>query len=291
MSVARVWPHLGSYASWRETCDTLHGHTQVLGKLAIALAPPEPQFQHAALAFGTRGWQTRPMPAPDGSGAIGVALDLRRHEAVVEHSDGREQRVALAPNRSVGAVTRAVLVAVREIGGAQVEIDPAPAEVPWSVPLDEDEEHARYEPSEVADYFIAATHAALVLRALRARHDGRATVVNAWWGSFDVAVSLFSPLPGGGLAEFAAGWWPGDTNYPVPAFYAYGQPTPDGFSGAALDTSGAEWHGQLGEHVLDWGDASEAADPGAAVLDFFTSAFREVAAANGAAAPPFAEGG
>lgn len=42
------WPSV-SYAAWSDTCDTLHAHTQVLGKIAVALAPPEPQLQHAAL--------------------------------------------------------------------------------------------------------------------------------------------------------------------------------------------------------------------------------------------------
>jgi hypothetical protein len=41
------WPAL-SYDGWRETCDTLHAHTQVLGKLAAVLAPPEPQLQQSA---------------------------------------------------------------------------------------------------------------------------------------------------------------------------------------------------------------------------------------------------
>ena len=80
--------------SWQETCDTLHAHTQVLGKLAVALAPPEPQLQHAALRLTARGWETPPLPAPDGSGALVAALDLHAHEAVVEHSDG-----ARAPGR------------------------------------------------------------------------------------------------------------------------------------------------------------------------------------------------
>ncbi len=83
-----AWPAV-SYDQWRATCDTLHAHTQVLGKLAVRLAPPEPQLQHAALRLTARGWETAPLPAPDGSGALVVALDLRRHEAVAEHSDGR----------------------------------------------------------------------------------------------------------------------------------------------------------------------------------------------------------
>src|SRR6202521_6347719 len=91
-----------SYGRWSATCDTLHAHTQVLGKLAAVLAPPEPQLQHAALRLSARGWETAPLPAPDGSGALVVALDLRRHEAIAEHSDGREERAALTPDRPVG---------------------------------------------------------------------------------------------------------------------------------------------------------------------------------------------
>ena len=82
------WPAL-SYEAWRATQDTLHAHTQVLGKLAVALAPPEPQLQHAALRLTARGWETLPLPAPDGSGSLVVALDLHTHEVVAEHSDGR----------------------------------------------------------------------------------------------------------------------------------------------------------------------------------------------------------
>ena len=81
------WPG-ASYEGWQETCDTLHGHSQLLGKLAVALAPPQPQLQHAALRLTARGWETYPLPAPNGSGSFVVVLDLRRHEAVVEASTG-----------------------------------------------------------------------------------------------------------------------------------------------------------------------------------------------------------
>src|ERR1039458_4347497 len=160
------WP-AASYEQWRATCDTLHAHTQVLGKLAVALAPSEPELQHAALRLTARGWETAPLPAPDGSGSLVAALDLRTHEAVVEHSGGQAERVALTPDRPVGDVTREVLAAVRRLGGP-VEIDPRPQEVAWSVPLDEDHEHATYDPGKVRDYFTAATQAALVLAEYRA---------------------------------------------------------------------------------------------------------------------------
>src|SRR3954451_11309258 len=112
---------LPAYDEWRATCDTLHAHTQVLGKIAVALAAPEPQLQHAALRLTARGWETAPLPAPDRSGALVAALDLHAHEAVAEHSAGRTQRIPLTPDRAVGEVCRELLAA---LGG--VRIDPTP---------------------------------------------------------------------------------------------------------------------------------------------------------------------
>jgi len=187
------WPPL-RYESWSATSDTLHAHAQVLGKLAVELAPPEPQLQHAALRLTARGWETLALPAPDGSGAIVAALDLRTHEASVEHSDGRETRIALTPNRPVAEVTRELLEAVERLGG-KVAINPTPQEVPWTTPLDEDDQHATYDADQAATYFVAATQAALVLADVRAPFRGRATPVNAWWGTFDLAVNFFSGRP------------------------------------------------------------------------------------------------
>src|SRR5579864_3597455 len=124
------WPPL-PYESWRATCDTLHAHTQLLGKLAVALAPPEPQLQHAALRLSARGWETLPLPAPDRSGALVVTLDLHDHQAVIEHSDGRSSRVPLAPDRAVKDVTREALSALADLVGP-VAIDMSPQEVPWT---------------------------------------------------------------------------------------------------------------------------------------------------------------
>src|SRR3954464_9834294 len=97
---------LPDYEHWRETCDTLHAHTQVLGKLAATIAPAEPQLQHAALRLTARGWETLPLPAPDRSGPVVAAPALHTHEALAEHSDGRKRRVGLREHRPVRDVTR-----------------------------------------------------------------------------------------------------------------------------------------------------------------------------------------
>jgi len=278
------WPIL-RYEEWSETCDTLHAHTQVLGKLAVALAPPEPQLQHAALRLTARGWETWPLPAPNGSGALVVALDLHSHGAIAQHSDGSMRHVVLGPDRAVGTVTRELLEAVRALGG-DLEINPTPQEVSWSIPLDQDDEHGRYDPDQVRRYFAAATQAALVLAAFRAPYRGRSTPVNAWWGSFDLAVSLFSGLPAdpasdgfiprnsGDAQQIEVGWWPGDERYDRAAFYAYAHPMPPGFETATLSPAAARWEPILGEYLLDDQDAHLGPDPREAALEFLRSAFQ-----------------
>ena len=291
ISVTRACPSL-PYGRWQPTCDTLHAFTQVLGKLAVALAPREPQLQHAALRLTARGWETAPLPAPDGSGAFVAALDLHRHEMRVEHSDGRRLQHPLTPNRPVGDVTRELLRGLRHLIGP-VEFDPTPQEVPWLVPLDEDDEHATYDTAHVDTYFAAATQAALVLSAVRAPYRGRSTPVNAWWGSFDLAVSLYSGNPANPPArdfisrnamdaqEIAIGWWPGDERHQSAAFYSYAHPVPPGYAETSLPPDAAYWDQDLGEYLLEWDDVRRHEDPHGAAVEFARAAVRHACAVCG----------
>ena len=291
MPVSHGWASV-PFEQWSATCDTLHAHTQVLGKLAARLAPPEPQLQHAALRLTARGWETLPLPAPDGSGAMVLALDLHAHRTVIEHSDGRCHGVDLTPDRPVGDITREVLRAVTDMVGP-VPFDPRPQEVAWTVPLDQDDQHATYDPDQVAAYLSAATRAAVVLSEVRAPFRGRCTPVNAWWGSFDLAVSLFSgELADPGSSEFirrnamdaeeiAIGWWPGDQRYPRAAFYAYAHPAPPTYGQADLEPSAARWEPSLGEFILDWDDVVASDDPNRTALLFARSAVKHSCASCG----------
>jgi Family of unknown function (DUF5996) len=285
------WPTV-SYEQWSRTCDTLHAHSQVLGKIAARLAPPEPQLQHTALRLTARGLETAPLRSRDGSGATTILLDLREHEAVVEHSDGRQARFPLTPDRPVAEVTREVLAAAGSMAGP-VHIDPKPQEVAWSTPLNADYDHAHYDTDEVSAYFAAATQAAAVLAAFRAPFRGRSTQVNAWWGSFDIAVSLFSGLGAEppsddyimrnamDAQEVAIGWWPGDPRHPQAAFYAYAHPAPPDYNTAKLSPAAAHWDAAIGEYLLPWDDVIAADDPHAAGLEFARSAFLHACAVCG----------
>jgi hypothetical protein len=153
------------------------------------------------------------------------------------------------------------------------------------VPLDEDDEHHAYDAGAVERYFAAATRAALALADYRAPFRGRSTPVNAWWGSFDLAVNLFSGEPASppsedfimrnamDAQEIAVGWWPGDERHDGAAFYAYAHPAPEGFAGATLAPPAARWDDALGEYILEWSDVCASPDPHAAVVQFARSAF------------------
>ena len=105
-----------------------------------------------------------------------------------------------------------------------------------------------------------------MLAEFRAPYRGRSTPVNAWWGSFDLSVNLFSGLPADppsddfimrnsmDAQEVAVGWWPGDPRHDGAAFFAYAHPAPDGFAGAALEPAAARWDDGLGLYMLEWSD-------------------------------------
>ena len=132
-----------------------------------------------------------------------------------------------------------------------------------------------------------------MLAALRAPYRGRSTPVNAWWGSFDLAVSLFSgetadppsedfiTRNSGDAQQIEVGWWPGDHRYPRAAFFAFAYPPEEGFADATLSPPSARWDVALGEYLLDWDDVRSSPDPHALALEFARSAFRHACAVCG----------
>jgi hypothetical protein len=109
--------------------------------------------------------------------------------------------------------------------------------------------------------------------------------VNAWWGTFDLAVALFNGRPAeppgddfivrnaGDSEQIMVGWWPGDQKYGRAAFFGYAHPAPEGFSDADLSPDAAHWDPDVGEFILDWEDISSAQDSHALALEFARSVF------------------
>jgi hypothetical protein len=261
------WPEL-PYEAWKETRDTLHMYVQIMGKVRAGLAPEEPNWGHAPLYLTARGLNTSPIPHPGGT--FDIDVDLVDHVVSVRIADGRIERIRLEP-RPV-ADFYAQLMGVLARAGLGVEISPAPSDVPDGIPFAEDDVHRSYEREWANRFWRALLSVDAVLKEHRARFLGKATPVQLWWGSFDLAYSRFSG-PSADV-EHAAGFWAGDERFPEAAFYAYTSPRPSGLETANVEPAGGFWNEELGEFVLRYDAARRSTDPRDTLLAFLESTYR-----------------
>ena len=80
MTAAPRWPAL-EYAAWKETRDTLHLWTQVVGKIRLARSPWLNHSWHVTLRVSARGLVT-PL-IPNGAEAFQLEFDFLDHALVV----------------------------------------------------------------------------------------------------------------------------------------------------------------------------------------------------------------
>lgn len=270
-----LWPPL-PYDDWKDTCDTLHMQLQVIGKVRLALSPFEPQWANVPLYLTGRGLWTSTIPHPSGE-VFDIDVDLVGHRVAVRTGSGHVERV---PLQAPVASFYAELMAALERAGVPVEISALPSEVPDPIPFPEDTVHASYDAAAVTRFWRALLGVEAVLREHRARFRGKAPPVQLWWGSLDLAMSLYSGRPvttppdadvitrlGGDAEYFCGGFWPGNARTPHAAFFAYMYPKPDGVE------RGRWWNEELGEFLLPYDDVRETGDPRRTLLDFLDYAF------------------
>src|SRR5947209_12061286 len=87
------WPEL-PLATWRETYETLHLWTQIVGKIRLARAPWLNHSWHVALYVTARGLTTSPIA--EGAGAFQIDFDLIDHALRISTSNGANRQLALA---------------------------------------------------------------------------------------------------------------------------------------------------------------------------------------------------
>jgi hypothetical protein len=290
---ASDWPPL-PFDAWRDTCETLHRWTQVVGKVRLALAPMENHWWQVPLYVMARGLTTSPMPY--GDRALQIDFDFIDHRLHLRESGGHKAEVALEP-RSVADFYREVMARLAEIG-TPVRIWTRPVEIKDATPLDEDG-RASYDAASANRFFHALLQADRLMKRFRSDFLGKVSPVHFFWGSFDHAVTRFSgraapPHPGGipNLADWvtresynaelsSAGFWPGNDAYPAPAFYAYAYPAPDGFSTEPAGPAGALYSQELGEFILPYDAVRRSADPDATVLAFLDATYAAAARRGG----------
>jgi hypothetical protein len=280
-ATAETWQEL-PYQAWKDTMDTLHMKLQVIGKLRLALSPFEPQWANVPLYLTARGLTTTPMSA---SGlTFEVQVDLIGHRVEIVTTGGDIERVSLTA-RPVAAFYRELMAALRRLG-IEVELSLVPSEVANPIPFPEDETHHTYDPTWVTRFFHVLSGIDEVFKEHRARFRGKSSLVNFFWGTFDLSLTRYSgravepPADAGiirrlsGDAEvICCGFWPGDSRVMAPAFFGYAFPKPPGIEQEKLLPPAAQWNPALGEFLLPYDEVRRAASPREAILEFCESLY------------------
>jgi hypothetical protein len=253
--------------------------TQVVGKVRLALAPAEPEWQHVPLYVTAWGLTTGPMPAGDRS--VELAFDLVHHQLTVGSGHGDGAVLTLA-GRSVAQFYEDVLAALGHLG-VTVTINPKPQEVPDPIPFPEDD-RAGYDPIWVARFHRLLGSVERVVQGFRAPFTGRHTKIQFFWGTFDIAYTRFSGVPasappGAGVIrrpsmdaeQYCCGFWPGDERRSEPAFFTFSFPKPEGLENASVDPGG--WDPSMGEFILPYEAVRTARDPGGVLTRFFQQTY------------------
>jgi len=279
------WPEL-SVERDHETLAVLHLAAQMLGKIRVAHAPWMNHGWHVALQPNARGLSTLPTAASDGR-TFTLTLDLCRHAIVLWVSD--ESREELPLNAGSIAALHRRLVAMLERHGLPSAFDGRPNEIPDAVSFEQDTASRNYDRESASRFREALAAVMPVFQYFRAGFEGKASPVQFWWGSFDLAVNRFSGRtaprhPGGILGlpdritreaysheEVSVGFWAGGVTAAEPFFYSYIYPEPDGYRAASV--ANGRFDESYGEFVLPYAQVRTSVDPRRMAGEFFESAY------------------
>jgi hypothetical protein len=279
-----LWPAL-PYNDWKETYDTLHMWTQIVGKVALAQAPPLNHSWAITLQVTPRGLTTRSLP--HGHRAFTLAFDFIDHRLVIETADGMSRSLPLT-SKSVADFYREVMAALHDLA-LPVRIWPMPVEIPSPIRFDQDTAHHTYDAEFANRFWRILVQVERVFTGARCQFVGKCSPAHFFWGAFDLAVTRFSgrPAPPREGPEWmreaysheviSHGFWPGSGPVLEPAFYAYAVPEPAGLREARVEPSAAFYHRELGEFVLPYEAMRSAPSPDATLVAFLESTYDQAA--------------
>jgi Family of unknown function (DUF5996) len=188
--MAEAWPAL-PYAEWKDTLDTLHMWTQIVGKLKLELSPFLNEWWQVAFTVTARGLTTSTIPF--GHRVFQVDFDFIDHRLDIRVSDGGARSLPLLP-RSVADFYEEFMAALGQLG-IGVQITTNPVEVENTTPFDQDQVHASYDADSVTRYWRILLQTDRLLQSYRSPFVGKSSPVLFWWGTFDLAETRFSGRP------------------------------------------------------------------------------------------------
>jgi len=269
--------------TWTGTKRSLHLYAQMLGKVRVALSPPQPNWMFTALYLTARGLSTGAIPI--GEHSCEVRLDVFDSKIDVLHSNGSSKTLGLVPVRTVAEVY-ADLTGALDALQIPCTISTIPQEVPDVTPLDSDRRPSEYDPAAAQLWFATATAVAGIFERWRSRFFGRSGI-QLWWGAFDISLMLFSgkhvkpPADRGYLLKYDLdaelvniGLYFGDEKT-APFFYGYIFPEPKDAATCVLGPRDASWSTQLREWVLPYEAVRASSDPEATLCAFIDAIYEQ----------------
>ena len=280
------WPDL-AFDSWKDTLATLHLWTQIVGKIRLKQMPWLNHSWHVTLYVSAYGLTTGSIPYPDG--VFQIDFDFIHHLLNITTSAGGMEQVRLYP-RSVADFYRELFEKLK-CAGVDVRICAEPNEVEPAIRFIKDETHRFYDGARVRDFHMALANIYNVFTEFRARFTGKCSPVHFFWGSFDLAVTRFSgraaPMYSGEALNIplrvmqeayshevsSCGFWPGNEQFPHPAFYSYCYPSPAEFGKQAVKPQEATFNGEMGEFILLYEVVQQSQNPEDTLMQFLQSTY------------------
>jgi Family of unknown function (DUF5996) len=289
MTTSKLWPEL-PLTEWKDTYETLHMGTQIVGKIRLKLTPTQNHWWNCTLYVTPRGLTTSAIPYKGRD--FRIDFDFIAHQLVIETADGSTKTIALRP-RSVADFYEETMSALASLG-LLVTIWTTPVEVQDRIPFEKDQKHAAYDPEHADRLRRILVQANRVLLEFRSRFTGKVSPVHFFWGGFDLAVTRFSGRtapehPGApNCARFvmveayshevsSCGFWPGGAPVNEPVFYAYAYPEPQGFKDYPIQPQEAFYHKEMREFVLPYDVVCAAKSPDEVLLSFLQSSYEAAA--------------
>ncbi len=134
---------------WRDTYETLHLWTQIVGKIRLAQAPRLNHWWQVPLYVTSRGLTTSAMP--HGLRTFAIDFDFLAHELRIQASDGDAYTLPLTP-QPVAEFYHGVLSALDALS-LPVRIWTMPQEIEGAIPFDQDETHNVYDPMQAQRFW------------------------------------------------------------------------------------------------------------------------------------------
>ncbi len=280
-ATAELWPPL-PFEEWKDTYDTLHMWTQIVGKVRMELTPLLNHWWNVPFYLTARGLTTSPIPYR--SRTFEVDFDFIDHNLFIQTSEGTAKVMPLIP-RPVADFYREFMEALRSLN-IDVIINTLPSEVTNPIRCDEDFVHASYDPEYANRFWRILVQSDKVFKAFKSQFIGKSSPVHFFWGSFDLALTVFSgrrapERPGVDRMTreayshevISCGFWPGDDRLRAPAFYSYTSPEPPGLPTASFRPEEAFYSQELSLFLLRYDDVRTASSPELALLEFFQSTY------------------